>query len=171
MSFAQIGRKPPPGFDDPVGMLLACHGRIHAQLEILERVVTAFREGGDDRLTAARLALADPLRYFAEAGVRHSLDEDASVFPRVVHPATAELTTEHRELEAIFMALRTVAVKMIAGDTSPALVDDLAQHVAALATGYREHMRKDETDVFPLVAALDEKELRAIGIEMRIRRG
>jgi hemerythrin-like domain-containing protein len=171
MSFATIGRKPPPSFDDPVGMLIACHGRIHAQLETLERVVAALREGGVDRVAAARLALADPLRYFTEAGVRHSLDEDASVFPRVQHPAIAELTVEHRELEAIFLALRTVALRVVAGETRPEVVDDLASHVEALARGYREHMRREEADVFPLVAALEEKELRAIGLEMRIRRG
>jgi hemerythrin-like domain-containing protein len=171
MSFAQIGRKPPPSFDDPVGMLLACHGRIRDQLVTLERVVVALREGGADRLAAARLALADPLRYFAEAGVRHSMDEDASVFPRVQHAAIPELTTEHRELEAIFMALRTVAVRVVAGDITDELIADLATHVEALARGYREHLHKEEAEVFPLVAALDEKELRAIGIEMRIRRG
>jgi hypothetical protein len=170
-SLFQLGAKPPPDYSDPVGMLGACHRRIEAQLASLARIVAALRTGEPAQLVAARAALLEPLKYFAEAGVRHSLDEDASVFPRIQHPSVFELQSEHREHEAMYLALRTVGLRIAGGETLARLVDDLDVHVQAMTAAYADHIRREERDIFPLVAALDAKELRAIGIEMRIRRG
>jgi len=170
-SLFQLGAKPPPDYTDPVGFLGACHRRIEAQFASLERIVAALRSADAAQVVAARAALVDPLKYFVEAGARHSLDEEASVFPRIQHATIAELIGEHREHEAMYLALRTVGLRVAAGETEARLVDDLAAHASAMAAAYAEHIRREETDLFPLVAALDAKELRAIGIEMRIRRG
>jgi len=170
-SLFQLGAKPPPDYSDPVGFLGACHRRIEAQLATLERIVAALRSGDTTHVVAARAALVDPLKYFAEAGARHSLDEEASVFPRIQHPTILEITSEHREHEALYLALRTVGLRIAGGETEARLVDDLAAHASAMTVAYAEHMRREEADLFPLVAALEGKELRAIGIEMRIRRG
>jgi iron-sulfur cluster repair protein YtfE (RIC family) len=171
VSLFQLGAKPPPDYTDPVGFLGACHRRIEAQLASLARIVTALRSGEAAQLVAARAALVDPLKYFAEAGARHSLDEDASVFPRIQHPAVFELASEHREHEAMYLALRTVGLRIVGGETDARLIDDLDGHLQAMTAAYAEHIGREETEIFPLVAALDAKELRAIGIEMRIRRG
>src|SRR5689334_3185234 len=109
-SLFQLGAKPPPDYSDPVGMLGACHRRIEAQCS-----------GDAHPVVAARAALNDPLKYFAEAGARHSLDEDASVFPRLQHPAVHELMAEHREHEAMYLALRTVGQRVAGGDTEARL--------------------------------------------------
>jgi hemerythrin-like domain-containing protein len=170
-SLFQLGAKPPPDYSDPVGMLGACHRRIEAQLASLERIVNALRTGDAAHVLAARAALADPIKYFAEAGARHTLDEEASVFPRIQHARIAAITAEHREHEAMYLALRTVGLRIAAGETEARLVDDLALHAGAMSAAYAEHIRHEESELFPLVAALDAKELRAIGIEMRIRRG
>ena len=91
MSLFQLGAKPPPDYTDPVGFLGACHRRIEAQLASLGRIVAALRTADAEQLAAARVALLEPIKYFAEAGARHSLDEDASVFPRIQHPAVFTL--------------------------------------------------------------------------------
>ena len=171
MSLFQLGAKPPPDYSDPVGFLSACHRRIEAQFASLDRMLAALRSGEPAHVLAARAALADPIKYFAEAAAKHSLDEEASVFPRIQHPAVHELASEHREHEAMYLALRTVGLRVAGGETEARLVDDLALHAGAMQAAYAEHIRREETDLFPLVAALDAKELRAIGIEMRIRRG
>jgi hypothetical protein len=171
MSLFQLGAKPPPDYTDPVGFLGACHRRIEAQLASLGRIVAALRTADAEQLAAARVALLEPIKYFAEAGARHSLDEDASVFPRIQHPAVFTLAAEHREHEAMYLAMRTVGLRISGGETDARLVDDLEAHVSAMKAAYGEHILIEERDIFPLVAALDAKELRAIGIEMRIRRG
>jgi hemerythrin-like domain-containing protein len=170
-SLFQLGAKPPPDYTDPVAFLGACHRRIEAQFAALERIVAALRSGDEAQVVAARVAVVDPLKFFAEAGARHALDEDASVFPRIQHPGVIELASEHREHEAMYLALRTVGSKVAAGDVDARLVDDLELHARAMKAAYAEHIRFEEEEIFPLVAALDAKELRAIGIEMRIRRG
>ena len=94
-------------------------------------------------------------------------DEEGSVWPRVrderLEPVLEELSVEHRAVEAIQLALRDTVTR--------AVPDEAAAHARAFAAAYREHMRKEEEHVFPSVASLDPAEIRAIGIEMRLRRG
>lgn len=158
------GLGPAPGFDDPVGFLRAAHRRLEAQLATLDRIAAALRAGDP----AAPAALAGPLAWFADEGYLHSMDEEGSLFPRVAEsPATGELAAEHRQLEAIFLAIRDVAGRL----PDPALAGELATHLAAFTSAYREHLRREEAEVFPAAAQLDPAQLRAIGIELRVRRG
>jgi hemerythrin-like domain-containing protein len=171
VSTFQIGKKPPPGFDDPVGMLKQCHRRIEARLDSLPRIAAALREGRDE----ARPALADVVAHFDNAGRRHTEDEEFSLFPRIAGDHTnallARLENEHREHDAIYLAFRAVSRKIIDDGPTPRLVDELAQHTAALSAAYRDHIAVEEQHLFPAAAVLDEAQLRAIGIEMRLRRG
>jgi hemerythrin-like domain-containing protein len=171
MSLTPLGAGPALDYSDPVAVLKAAHRRIEAHLSTLARIVEALREPGQPRLREAQAALAVPLTFFATEGVRHALDEDASVFPRLAHPGLAELTAGHREHEAMFLAVRSVAQRLQAGEADAALVDDLELHVGAFSAAQREHMRLEEAEVFPLIAALEPREVRAIGLEMRVRRG
>ena len=70
-----------PSFDDPLGMLAACHGRIERQLATLERLQRHLPEHGCD--VDARAAARGILRYFDTAAPNHHADEEASVFPRL----------------------------------------------------------------------------------------
>ncbi len=77
----QIGAKPDSGFDDPIGMLTDCHRRIEQFLNILATVaerVTARSLTGEE---AAAVQAA--LKYFRTGGVRHTADEESSLFPRL----------------------------------------------------------------------------------------
>jgi hypothetical protein len=168
------GAKPPPTFDDPIGALYACHRRIEAHAAIFVRIADALRDPA--RLGEAQEALAGPLHYFETAGKLHSLDEDGSLFPRLHDvPALGELEIEHRAHEAIFLALADCAAQIRAATPAapPAkdVVDAFASHAAALASAYADHIAREEREVFPLGAALPAAELRAIGLEMRLRRG
>ncbi len=168
MSLVTLGGKPPPAFDDPIGVLVHCHRKIEDKLLTLERAIAIVTTD----LPGAREALAHVLAHLAGPGARHHEDEEFSLFPRLAGDETNalldELNSEHRVHEAIFLSLRAVAEKI---GEDPGLVGELTDHAQALAAAYRAHMKREEDVLFPLGRALDAKELRAIGIEMRLRRG
>lgn len=167
----QLGKGSPPDFSDPVAFLASCHRKIEDRLTGLERVIAAVAEGDESVLPAAREALTAFVRHFDGAAAIHTLDEEASIWPRIQDPCLAELSAEHREHEAIYQAVRAVAQSIIAGRTAPGIAPDLALHGGAMIAAYREHIEKEERLLFPLIRALDERELGAIGLEMRMRRG
>ena len=89
-----------PSFDDPLGMMAACHRRIERQLATLSRLQRHLPENGCD--ADARAAARGILRYFDAAAPNHHADEEESLFPRLeqalaVRPVTlmAELEDEH----------------------------------------------------------------------------
>src|SRR5262245_23622889 len=153
-------------------MLEACHRRIERNLETLRRAAAAL----PDDAAAALDALAQVMAYFDGAGVRHHQDEEFSLFPRIMGEDTAallgRLEADHRTHEAIYLAVRTVISRVrdepgLAGRLAP----ELAEHAAAMDAAYRDHIRVEEADLFPRGRALDPREIRAIGLEMRLRRG
>lgn len=162
----RIGAGPPPSFDDPVAVLLRAHEQLESRLATLERAAAALSTTPDEALQAIR----DVLRHLEGPGLRHTEDEEFSVWPRVNDEPIAalldELGLEHRAMEAITLALRDVMAR-----AAPPLYPELVAHATALAAAYRDHLRKEEERLFPLARALDPAELRAIGIEMRLRRG
>ena len=172
MATFQIGSRPPPGFEDPVGVMAHCHRRIEQKLAMIPRIVVALRSGDEEAMSA----LEEVLRYFDHGGRRHHEDEEYSVFPRIASDLSRalidDLTAEHRAHEAIYLAFRTVAKRILDMPAEGAtLADELAVHGAALTDVYKAHIAKEEADLFPIIQALEEKELRAIGLEMRLRRG
>jgi hemerythrin-like domain-containing protein len=159
----RIGSRPPPPLDEPLAALLHCHDKMRERLDSLERAAAALASDPEPAFAAIR----EVLDHFARAGVRHTEDEEGSVWPRVrgaaLEPALEELSTEHRAVEAILLALRDTVTREVA--------EDSAAHARAFAAAYREHLRKEEEQVFPALRALDPAELRAIALEMRLRRG
>ena len=164
------GLRPPPADDDPVGLLRHCHGKIRGRLDSLPRIAAALREPG--RSDEARTALAEVLGFFETSVARHHEDEEFSLFPRLQDdPATNALLdaigAEHRTLEAIFLALKTILPRL----PSREALADLDDHLPVFVSTYREHLEREEREVFERAVTLPPAELRAIGIEMRLRRG
>ena len=162
----KIGSRPPPSpnsGDEPLAALLHCHEKMRERLETLERAAAALATDPEPAFAALR----EVLDHFAKAGARHTEDEEGSVWPRVrsaaLDPVLDDLSTEHRAVEAIQLSLRDTVTRKVA--------DESAAHARAFAEAYREHMRKEEEHVFPAIQSLDGAEVRAIAIEMRLRRG
>jgi hypothetical protein len=65
--------------DQPLEHLTACHRRIEQRLDTLERVVPFLRTRRDEALQAIRNAFA----FLDGSGVRHTQDEEGSIFPRL----------------------------------------------------------------------------------------
>lgn len=161
-----------PSFDDPLGMLSACHGRIARQLQTLERLQRHLPEHGCD--TDARAAARAILRYFDSAAPNHHADEEASVFPRLkaampgrADALIAELEAEHATLATNWRHLRPLLAGIAAGacaNLSPKLV-------AVVRAAYDAHIDKEETGLIPLAArTFDKATLAEIGGEMAARR-
>ena len=162
-----------PSFDDPLGMLAACHGRIERQLATLERLQRHLPEHGCD--VDARAAARGILKYFDTAAPNHHADEEASVFPRLrtslpghSDELIARLEGEHATLAANWRHLRPMLASIAAGVRA-----NLApKQVAEVRAAYVTHIAKEESELIPLAAqAFDAATLAAIGKEMATRRG
>ncbi|MBA4742666.1 MAG: hemerythrin domain-containing protein [Azoarcus sp.] len=167
---------PAPGLDEPLEMLSACHERVHARIETLERLARWLPEHGADE--QARQAATAVLRYFDQAAVNHHLDEERDLFPAMracVAPAEASrlaaletrILDDHRALAARWAVMREPLLAIAAGES----VELREEAVATFRTVYSEHIALEEAEVLPWAArVLGEAELAAMSTAMTGRR-
>jgi len=170
----RIGARPPPSYEDPVAVLEHHHANCRAELAVLAECSAALaaERDVDTALAGASAALA----FFEGPGTRHREDEEFSVLPRIVNDETRaaldDLATDHRVHEAMLLAIRSVVGHLRTDLTLAArLGEDLLAHAVALRQALEEHFEAEERLLVPMTRALSAPELRAIGIEMRLRRG
>jgi hemerythrin-like domain-containing protein len=162
-----------PSFDDPLGMLSACHGRIEHQLATLDRLRRHLPEHGCDADACA--AARGIMKYFDTAAPNHHADEEASLFPRLMAALPgradrliADLEREHKALAASWRQLRP----MLAGIAAGTHANLSHKEVAGVTAAYAAHIAKEEGELIPLAAKiLDVATLAEIGKEMATRRG
>lgn len=173
MNFGLPSADPAPSFDDPLGMLFACHRRIERQLATLARLSHhVLTNGCDDEARAAARAI---LKYFDDAAPNHHADEEQSVFPRLLalHPEGAQklvatLHDEHATLAENWNCLRPLLSGIASGSGAALPPSD----VAAISAVYAAHIAREDGELIPLARAkLDAAALVAIGREMADRRG
>jgi hemerythrin-like domain-containing protein len=161
----------PASFDDPLGMLLACHERIRRNLLTLGRLQRHLPEfGHDDDARAAARAI---LRYFDNAAPNHHADEEHSLLPRLraAVPESAALAQrleeEHALLGDNWRRLRPLLAAIATGQRAN-LSPRLVREVSAL---YGAHITFEEDLVIPLAReSLDAAAFAEIGREMAARR-
>lgn len=168
---------PGPGFDEPLELLSACHGRIEAQLATLLKLADHVPQHGADE--QARQAAANIMRYFDTAGVNHHADEEVDLFPLIARIASEEreieimllvdeLAAEHRVMEQGWRALRE-ALQTIEGGTPAPLPGPQVEEFAAL---YRRHIAREEELLLPYAAlVLLREQCEQLGRSMAARRG
>ena len=158
---------------DLVDLLLECHDKIRSFVRLAEAVGTRVDlKDGECADACARVT-----RYFREALPLHVADEDEAILPRLrgrdpaVDAALAAMHAEHLahqpKLAALFVVLDAVA----ASPRDPGLRADLARLAEALRNEFADHLRGEETVVFPALRrllSLDEQ--AAIVRELRARR-
>lgn len=167
-----FGDTPAASFEDPLGMLRACHDRIERQLATLGRLQRHLPEHGAD--AQARSAARALLRYFDHAAPNHHADEESSVFPRLLARAPsardliARLERDHEHLGLNWRKLRPLLAGIASGQRAvlpPALVHEVQRC-------YESHMAIENESLMPMCAErLTAEELAAIGAEMAARRG
>ena len=164
-----------PGFEDPLGVLRACHRRIAARLDLLERLPEHVERHGAD--ASAQSAAQSVLNYFDRAAVHHHEDEEEDLFPMLrdargragwddrVLASLEQLTVEHERMAWRWAQVRPSLVALTRGKRVPTLrTEDLVR-------AYRAHMAVEDELIFPLAARLlDSDELQRLGTAMQKRR-
>ena len=173
----QIGAKPDSGFDDPIGMLTDCHRRIEQFLNILATV--AERVTGRSLTGEEAAAVQAALQYFRTGSVRHTADEEESLFPRLRaetdHGSMVKLDALEADHETA-AALHDVVERMYAewmtrGALGSEREIELRAATERLKGLYQAHIAVEESVVFPEAAkVLDRATIASIGQEFRARR-
>lgn len=173
----QIGAKPDSGFDDPIGMLTDCHRRIEQFLNILATV--AERAAGRALTGEEAAAVGAALHYFRTGGVRHTADEEQSLFPRLRAESGGEgldkldaLEADHETAADLHESVEQMYSEwMKNGAPSAERERELRAATDRLKGLYHAHIVVEESVVFPQAAkVLDHATIASIGQELRARR-
>lgn len=174
----QIGAKPDAGFDDPIGMLKDCHRRIERFLEIV--CVVVQRAQSREMTQEEQAAIQAALSYFRAGGVRHTRDEEDSLFPRMraagIDPAELEkvggLEHDHRNADRLHAEVDRLYTSWLEKGRLDQPDEDTLRHATdQLKALYARHIEIEEKQVFPRAAEhLDRVALATMGEEFRARR-
>lgn len=157
-------------------MLHACHDRLQAQLDTLERLLEHLQRTGADAV-AAQAATAIS-RYFDQAAPHHHADEEEDLLPamlpliaaderRAFEELGARIGGEHRQLEMQWDELRISLDEVIAGNASLG-----GAAVQAFCDLYRAHLELEESALLPwALRLLGQDVLARLGGRMAARRG
>lgn len=168
---------PAAGFEVPLEMLAACHGRVQHQCQTLLRLLAHLQTHGADR--PAQEAACAVMRYFDTAARDHHEDEEQDLFPALLESMagsdavclrdlTSSLSAEHRELERRWRTLRLRLEQVAAGHTT-SLPD---AEVLDLVGLYERHIAREDAELLLMARRLlSDAELDRIGLAMRTRRG
>ena len=162
-----------PGFDRPLEVLAACHGRIAKQCDTLEKLLAHLPAHGAD--AQAQQAARAVLAYFDTAAVQHHDDEERNLFPlleRVGASGACDLvellTHEHDELALLWRRLRMLLQQIETG-AAATLDEALARRFVSVN---RSHLEFENTRVLPLARqVLGVAEIERLGRAMAARRG
>lgn len=167
---------PAVGFEVPLEMLAACHGRVQHQCETLHRLLAHLKDHGADR--PAQEAARAVMRYFDTAARHHHEDEEQDLFPALLesmagsdamclHELIAALCNDHRALERHWQLVRVVLLQVQEGQGSTLADTD----VPIFIDRYAQHIAREEAELLPMaVRLISAEELDRIGRNMRARR-
>ena len=161
-----------PGFDRPLDVLEACHGRITKQCDTLNKLLTHLPINGAD--AQAQQAARAVLAYFDTAAVHHHDDEERNLFPLLEWVGASgacdlveTLTLEHDELALLWRRLRMELQQIEKGEAST-LDETLTGRFISLN---RSHLEFENTHVLPLARqVLGTAEIERLGRAMAARR-
>jgi hemerythrin-like domain-containing protein len=160
-----------PSFEDPLGLLAACHDRILTHCKLLGRIAEHHARG--ELGAAVHGACAQVTRYFTTAAVHHHEDEEHDLFPLLLRaradmaPLVTRLREEHARLEAVWKNLAPALAEPEAFDTA-----DFHRRVGEFRAAYEAHIALENSELIPAARALIGKDdLVNIGKAMANRRG
>ena len=153
-----------PGFDDPIGMLRACHNKILDHCDLLECLL---EEPVQD--TASRVH-----RYFNTSAPLHHQDEEEDLFPRInrqsieIADLIHNLQKEHQELHRLWDRI-AADLESLPGQ---GFCDEFKQAAHEFCRLNRAHITVENRDLLPMATGiLSSQDLGALGETMAARRG
>lgn len=169
-------------FTKPLDVLFRCHSSIAANLETLRRASESLRRIDECDFKSVFATVDTVLTHFATVGIRHTLDEDLSLFPRMreysdtvvsdVFEVIGQLEIQHKRAGSIEHSLEKMLVSLAADeDLSKNKLDLFCDLSESLYDLYRPHIQMENEFIFPSAAEiLSSDELLAVGKEMYERR-
>ena len=158
-----------PGFDDPIGLLRACHEKMLAHCELL----TALADK-DTLDAAARESARNINRYFSQSAPQHHRDEEDDLFPRInrqslkIAELIHTLKKEHETLDVLWNSLAP-ELKQPPEDGFSSAFKQAAKEFSSLCT---QHTARENRELLPLASnSLSRQTLLEIGEKMAARRG
>ena len=161
-----------PDFDDPLGVLQACHERMLEHCTMLRNLVTHIAEKGVD--SEARSAIGKITRFFTTNAVQHHQDEEENLFPLLNRQSLKlaeiiyRLNQEHKELSRLWDLIHAQLKK-------PATLTDnteFATQVEQFCSGYREHIDYENRELLGMAQhIISSRQLKEVGDAMAKRRG
>ena len=171
-------RSPQAGFEQPFGMLAACHERVLRSLQLLRRLIEQLEAAGPD--ADARAAAHDVWRYFELAAPAHHADEELHVLPRLraagdpwLADVARRIETEHAELRALWQQLGPLLQQLheAQGPFGPDAMHTLRTLAASFIALHERHLPLEDSFAFPAAQArMQPHELQSMGQEMQRRR-
>lgn len=161
-----------PDFDDPLGMLRACHERMLSNCDTLQKLPPHLAAHGVD--DEARRAVNRIVTYFSTSAVHHHQDEEQDLFPLLDRqsPKLTELVhrlkKDHAMLDQHWKALLPDLKKpaTLAENTG------FAAHADAFCEAYRAHITIENKELLSMAQpVLSHQQLQEIGRAMAKRRG
>lgn len=165
------------GFDDPIGLLRACHLRIQQRCALLDRIIEHLQKHGAD--SQAQAACKQVSHYFDTAGKHHHEDEEEDLFPAMLAACGArrrnkiqtlidDLNADHVVMAQAWADLRP-ALKAVEENAAQNLDREL---VDRFQSAYLAHIEREEAEAFDAAEEfLSAAELERIGRNMAARRG
>lgn len=162
---------PAPDFNDPLGLLAACHQRILGFCDLLERLGPWIDANGLDKeaLDSARSVM----RYFSSAAQLHHDDEELDLFPllrddEALNALLNRLQQEHRELERHWAGLAKQLDALLRHDFDG---EAYSAAMKPFCAAYRQHIRDENDTLLPRAGEwLSEGQRMALGRSMAARR-
>jgi len=158
-----------PGFDDPIGLLRACHEKMLAHCERLTALLDSNSLDADAREAARNIS-----RYFSQSAALHHRDEEQDLFPRInrqslkIADLVYTLKKEHETLDALWEHVAP-ELKSLPDDGFSA---GFKQAAGEFSTLCRQHIARENRELLPLAGnSLSQQTLREIGESMAKRRG
>lgn len=157
-------------FEQPVGILLACHGQVRRFCRTLGALPDHLAQHGVD--DAARHAIVHIRRYFNQAAPLHHQDEEDDFFPLLLQYCpqaaadVASLQIQHGTLDETWGRLDDGLASLLSGRHCT-LMPELTTRYARL---YAQHMGIEEPWFAQGLAAIPPDKLAAAGKKMAARR-
>lgn len=159
-----------PSIEAPLELLKACHDKVRRFSALVPRLRDHLARHGPD--AQAQEAARSILRYFEVAAPLHHDDEEQDLFPalRALGQATLnhhmdELQAEHGDLSGLWQQVQPWL--QATADGQALACPDAAE---SFAQRYPAHAQREEDDVYPAAAGLDDASIRRISNTMVARR-
>jgi hemerythrin-like domain-containing protein len=162
-----------PDFDNPLGLLRTCHGKIRKHCQLLVDLCSYLESHAPDE--DALTSCTNIYRYFAISVVNHHQDEEQSLFPlllaspELTQDVTALISTlklEHFELDKLWLKLEPVLK-----NNDLVTLAIMSNQACMLQHGYEQHIEKENTLLLPAAEQLlNAGQSQVLGQQMKNRR-